>query len=62
MGQIRECTVCARRMYSTSVKNIICQPRAQRNKPCDGVMRIISIEERPRYRYRMDGTKLGEFW
>ena len=59
MGQIRECTVCARRMYSTAEKNCPCD---RTHKTCRGLMRLIELKERPRYRYRMDGTKMGEFW
>jgi len=57
MGQIRECTVCARRMYSTNIKNTVCTI-----DDCKGVMRLISIKDRPRNRFKLDGTKLGEFW
>ena len=61
MGQIRECTVCARRMYSTAEKNRPCA-RPDRPRVCRGVMRLISIKDRPRNRFTLDGTKLGEFW
>jgi len=29
---------------------------------CKGVMRLIVIKDRPRNRFKLDGTKLGEFW
>ena len=57
MGQIRECTVCARRMYSMAESNCSCSIDG-----CRGVMRLIDLKGRQRYVYRMDGTKMGEFW
>ena len=63
MGQIRECTVCSRRMYSLAEANFACNTRGGRKPKCRGRMLLVStIQDRPRYRYRMDGTKLGEFW
>jgi len=44
-------------MYSLAEKNWSCTL-----DDCHGVMRLITIKERPRYRYRMDGSKMGEFW
>jgi len=57
MGQIRECTVCARRMYSLAVENWRCD-----FDDCKGVMRLIDLKGRRRYVYRGDGAKMGEFW
>ena len=57
MGQIRECTICARRMYSIAESNWSCTL-----DDCTGVMRLIDLKGRRRYVYRGDGAKLGEFW
>ena len=57
MGQIRECTVCARRMYSLAEKNWRCD-----FDDCKGVMCLIDLKGRRRYVYRGDGAKMGEFW
>ena len=58
MGQIRECTECSRRMYSTAVASTVCSVKA-----CVGRMLPVTEEQRPRYIYDLDGNrKLGEFW
>ena len=62
MGQIRECTICARRIYSLAEKNWNCTHNRQ-GVDCKGVMRLITIKDRARYVYGMDGSrKMGEFW
>jgi len=60
MGQIRECTICARRMYSSAEGNWSCD--SHNRTGCSGKMKLISIKARPRNRFKLDGTKLGEFW
>ena len=58
MPGVRECTVCARRMYSTSLKNKQCSVRT-----CRGRTVLVSDTERARYIYSIDGArKQGEFW
>ncbi len=57
MGQIRECTVCARRMYSLARTTWDC-----RVPHCTGHMVLVDLKGRRRYVYRGDGAKMGEFW
>jgi len=57
MGQIRECTVCARRMYSLARTTWDCSVDG-----CSGAMVLISIKDRPATKFKLDGSKLGEFW
>jgi len=50
-------------MYSLVEANFACNTKGGRKPKCRGRMLLVStIQDRPRYRYRMDGTKLGEFW
>ncbi len=57
MGQIRECTDCARQLYSLAVENWSCTVDG-----CKGVMRLVIDKDRPRNRMTGDGRRLGEFW
>jgi len=57
MGQIRECTVCARRVYSIQLENWNCVLN-----DCPGIMHLLGYKDRPRNIFKLDGTKLGEFW
>jgi hypothetical protein len=57
MGRIRECTVCARQLYSLATENWSCTVDG-----CKGVMRVVIDKDRPRNRMTGDGRRLGEFW
>jgi len=62
MGQVRECSECGRRLYSLALANWVCGNGQHATKDCKGVMRLLNFKDRPRNRFKVDGTKLGEFW